>query len=1089
MNIKHIIWVILFTLCVHLGVAQKGQPHSNFKNWERISTDFFDVYFPGRYFKGANKVAHYAEIVRYELGVLYDYRPEQRYTLVFNAGAEEALRSNLELGRPDRGHGEFLLPKLEGYVVDPGTDRALYEETKKAVADLVQKEFAFGDRVGTALRSDILLYKPEWFEQGLKEYVADGWTFKDEMWLNSLGREDDLLNIAFEGEKKIHRIVRKSIWHFITHEYGEQKISEIFYLVNIAHSIESGIISVLGITLNTLTERWREYMLSRASSQRQGRIPMQNVNGLEEIPIKAGYTLTSFAYDPVHQRIAMYLNQRGKHSVWIYEIADKDYKRLPIQTGFITENADLLDFSLPLAWSPGGDYLVTTVFERKATQLVYYEVSTQTLSRFALRTDLYRILDIDWSHDGQTLALSARHNGRTDIFTTPALEANLNGITNDPFDNIQPQWSLDDRSIFFSSNRDTTGLRIENAMWESVYNNFDIYQYTLGQGKLNRLTNSPSFNEHMPYPLSRNDLAMVSDESGIYNVNLLNISQKSISSFTNLAGGIDKAYMDNKAFIAATPVAGGLRLFYGDFDDLRGDRTPVRTILRQEYETRFIEQQSRRKAEAAKKPKVEPKQEVVQNEPEQKPSDSQKETQKEEDEPVRYYLFDEDEEPYELKTPSTQPKRQQTITNSPSMLPSIFGDEPKPRWEDILVDRPVKAGNHWGVDHLGFNVNYHPIAGYGMQFDLGYSDLLKNHRISVSATPYFKIRNHDARARYDYLALRPDLYAEVKYKSRLYEQESIFSPLDTFNFQYSQIALTLGAAYPLNRHLSVGIEAGAERLVRNDLKLTSSELENESDNVLRGKAFLRFDNVLEREGYKIKGLQMELAGNGYYSLEMSDLAFYTISLSGAYYLPLIDNIVLATQFRAGISEAPDINGETNVEGRQSFYIGGYDNQIIGAEFEQGNSGRVEVEDIALGLYDFIYQDFRFPNRGFDFFARNGSRFVMTNFELRIPLSRILKTSLNSGSLYNLELIPFVDVGTVWDEGNPFDSKRPTDKQFVNSGPIVVELQTLKNPFLISFGSGLRTNVINYSMRIDLAWGIDDNTLQAPILMLSLARNF
>ena len=74
---------------------------------------------------------------------------------------------------------------------------------------------------------------------------------------------DDLLEMAFEGNEPIHRLIRKSIWHFITHEYGEQKISEIIYLVNISHSIESGIISVLGINLNTLTARWKEFLTVR----------------------------------------------------------------------------------------------------------------------------------------------------------------------------------------------------------------------------------------------------------------------------------------------------------------------------------------------------------------------------------------------------------------------------------------------------------------------------------------------------------------------------------------------------------------------------------------------------------------------------------------------------------------------------------------------------------------------------------------------------------------------------------------------------------------------------------------------------------
>ncbi|MEL7341798.1 MAG: hypothetical protein AAGM67_15055, partial [Bacteroidota bacterium] len=117
------------------------------------------------------------------------------------------------------------------------------------------------------------------------------------------------------------------------------------------------------------------------------------------------------------------------------------------------------------------------------------------------------------------------------------------------------------------------------------------------------------------------------------------------------------------------------------------------------------------------------------------------------------------------------------------------------------------------------------------------------------------------------------------------------------------------------------------------------------------------------------------------------------------------------------------------------------------------------------------------------------RYIMSTVELRMPLSRMAKSALNSKNLYSLELIPFIDVGTVWVEGNPFSDKNPTDTQILTNGPITVKLQTLKSPFLLGFGTGLRANVIGYSMRFDLAWGLDDGTLRAPMLMTSVGKNF
>jgi hypothetical protein len=92
-------------------------------------------------------------------------------------------------------------------------------------------------------------------------------------------------------------------------------------------------------------------------------------------------------------------------------------------------------------------------------------------------------------------------------------------------------------------------------------------------------------------------------------------------------------------------------------------------------------------------------------------------------------------------------------------------------------------------------------------------------------------------------------------------------------------------------------------------------------------------------------------------------------------------------------------------------------------------------------------------------------------------------------LYNLELIPFFDIGTTWSEGNPLSQKNPIDTEVIDSYPLTITVQTLKSPFIMGFGGGARMMIMGYWTRFDLGWGVDDFTILNPRLHLSLGKSF
>ncbi len=1091
------IWSLLLfiSFTVQPVVAQEGRTYSNPEGWQRVSTENFDVYYFGENESGARKTAKFAELARFEIGTIYDYKPEEKYSLIYLPGSDAFLQTNLDWKTSETETGVFTLPKRSGPVIDFGTSKQLFEEVKYQVAQQIFKEFAYGDRLGGAIQNQLLLYNPQWFYEGLAEYISSNWDFQDEIWLNSVRNGDELLELALEGDDHINRVVRKSIWHFIAHEYGEPKISEIIYLVNIAHSIESGLISVLGITLNTLTERWRDFVLSRKKLGRAGRSEIEQMPGLEKISIKHGYELTSFAYNEVEGIIAMYLHKRGLHRLYIYDISSESYIYTGVHSGATSERAQYLDFYYPMAWSPEGDILATTVYNNHKYELAYYNLSNKNAITQSLPKAIQSIHSLAWSHDGAQLALSAYGNGQSDIYVTPTNNPKFTAITNDRFDDIYPNWSLDDKKIFFSSNRSEASLDETPNVLRAYKKHFDVFafDYEVEGDSLQRITNTPSFNEFQVMPWSSFEVGYISDASGIQNLNRANIFLGQEEPLSNFSFGIQHLDVKDRSMVISTLSGEEQMLYVMDKDNFTVVRNPEPTMLRIEYDANY-----RKKLNEDKKEEEEEIAAISREEQTLRPipgnedevdnddeSDSEVEEEKNSaDQPVRYYLFDEEDEPYEVKAPQgTVFRPQPTTIQTQSLFNSVFMGEERPNLAEVDVSAAVRAKSSWTADYFMFGIKFDPIARYGLDVGVGFSDMLGNHNVQVRLSPFLRVRNRDANIRYNFAKYRVDFFAEGNITSRLFEQESAVATLDTLDFQFDRYDVKVGAEYPLLDRLVVGGEIGYNRISRKDLKLIRNELFDANDNVIKPGVYVRYSNVKEREGYKYFGLSAQANFDSYYSMEVSDFAFHTARVNVKGYYTLFNKIVLAAQVVSGVSFADTISE------RQQFYLGGIENILRGFEFEESNENTLEFSDVSSDLYNFSFQRFLTPSRGFDFFARNGSRYVLSNLEMRIPISRLVKHSLNSNPLYSMEFIPFVDVGVVWDEGNPFSSKKPTDTQIIGSNPVIVQLRTLKSPFLFGFGSGIRTNLIGYSIRLDLAWGLDDNTLQAPIFSVSLGRNF
>jgi hypothetical protein len=1062
----------LFCLLCTGTVLGQFQTFKDYSNWKQVSTDYFDVLYKDNDSKAASRVARYAEEIRFDLGVLFDFKPTERYTLIYFNDANELFQSNqtLEPQRDQPGTVQFVDPL--GRIVHQGSNEALYAAVKRETARLILQEFAYGTRLGSMVQTDMLQHSPDWYWEGLLEYVATGWTYEDEMWMTSI-RNEDLLELALEGDQHINRVVRKSVWHFITHEYGEPKISEIVYLVNIARSVESGIISVLGISLHTLTERWREYTKVRYSTQMQRRVSWDDMPGLSSVPQKEGYRVLSAAAHNGNGQVALFLEKMGKQSIWLYDLETGDFEESPIRMGYARQDARFVDFEPALAWHPNGNKLVTTIYEGKELQIVYWTPGSKDYKSQRLDGGIDKVMDLSWSPDGQKIAVSALHDGRTDIFLVNNGQSNLKALTDDAFDDRYPTWSQDNLSVFFSSNRDTTSLDIPHGAWESHATHFDLFRFDLEANVVLRLTRTPETNEIQPIAISGFELAYLSDETGVYNFHQVNIFTGERLGLSNLAVGAIAAQLSEEQVMVISSDHGQKTIYLFPLQNLQPGTQAEPTMMRVEYVSAFFEEERKKeKVEEAISELLQP----AQPEPQQPESP----VVEEKEEPVHYYIFDEEEEPYEARQLNLEDGRPSVFAQPKLPPPTIFGNQAKPVIEEVVVDNMGQAETKWKADYLGLNWNFDPVAMYGFRLNTSFSDVLEHQKVMLTVAPFvFSNNGTDASLTYEYKPMRMDFFAEAGYFSRQFRRENNLE-LDSLIFRYDQVRLNGGVRYPISSFASVEGSIGAYYIDRKDQQLLRQTPLSTSDGILRAGLGFRFDKTLEKEGFTYQGWKGNLFVDSYYSIAQRNMPFTRLQGEVRNYLNFYRNIVLATRLASAF----------NLPNQQvQYYMGGTNERFFPPISFQREDLEGRSNTIDTSLHSFHFQQFLMPVRGFRPNARQGTRYVMGSAELRLPLTRMARSALNSKALYNVELIPFIDVGTVWVDGNPFSDKNPTDTQILTNGPVTVKLQTLKSPFLVGFGTGLRATIIGYSLRFDLAWGVDDGTLRPPMLMTSVGKNF
>lgn len=1071
----------------------KAQTEPDDQEWQYVSTDYIKVYFQGDQGLMAERVAKYAERARLEVGRLYDFSPTKQYTLYYFPTSWESQAAFVDRDHNDR-QGSFKLLLPEAKVIHPGTQAKLYASVKKAVARLCLEELSGGTRFFAKLQSHNLLYSLAWYSEGIAAYVGEGWDEMDELNLvqlldasgqlsennksSSRQSKEELLDKALEGDNALNALARKSLWQYIGAEYGDEKIAEIIYLADISHSLNIGTVSVLGVTLPTLTSRWQQYCLDLVESNAKGR-PQLGAN-VKDAPIPEGMDLLGFSYEPKTDRYAMYLSSSTEQQVFIWKTGEDYLEETPIVSKVGARSKSVsFEGRLPVAWSKDGKKLVAPRMSGGDYVMTYLDLEATELLDVPVQHDVSNVLSIDWSHNGNLLVLSGLYRDRSAIFIGKPEAENFRLLSRDAADYQEPIFSFDDRWLYFASNRsiDTITWEIEKD-WNAYQRTYDLWGLDRDADTILRVSNTPNENERMPAMNNSFELWYRTDYSGVPSVARRNLFTGEASIMTDFAPGISAFGISEKKLIVQTIRDKEPALLNVSVGSLQVVDEPVRTITRK---ARVAALNKKQKALA---PSLPPILSENNNEPdEQNPSvEAPAEDSVKKKPAARYYIFDDDVTPYEAapkKTTTPTPQRYAATKRKPDM----------PDLGRIQVAPAEPAINRWEAEHASLMIDRDPLAGYIFGLEAHFADRFHKQSLDVEMAPIiglyenFKGTGGLGRLRYTRHAKSFDYFVEGQAKSYVYRRIDFVS--DSIQNRYSRWQLGLGVeAFPI-WNVRLGLRANLLGISKKDLYTIDLQrtLNDANDQFGHAAVTVAFDNRKGPENFPTEGWDISMEANAWQGFSDAKVSMQRIEGDFKKYTRLPNNIVWASRIKGGVGF-----GNTS----QRFFVGGTEGWVVPPLFFNREDLRTSQDNnIPVGLYENHFAKVVSPVRGFWFFSRSGDKYVVMNQELRIPIRRLNRRTLPERSLQGISFVPFLDVGTAWTEGNPFSSrnKYPTETRVVTNGPVTVELQTLKSPFILGFGTGLHAEVLSYLVKLDVAWSVDDNTLQSPAIMISIGNRF
>lgn len=1087
--VSGVVFFMLFTLAqtVHaqffsgsnMSFGKNRIQHNEERIWSLFRFENFDFYFYQDGRKLTINGAKYAYTALDQMTEKLGYKPGSKiHFIVFNS-MSEMKSSNIGLDNEIQYNTGGLTNVVDNkvFLYFNGRYADFEQQIRFGTAQVMVNQMLFGESISSNVKNSTLLSLPKWYIDGLVSFLASNWSVEldDKM-------RDGVMNGKYrkfnylEGEDAV--ITGHSIWKFVSDKYGSDVIPNIIYMTKVSRNVESGFLYVLGISFKNLMSDWYNYYSFLYTKQIKDRdVP---VNSGLDFKVKKRPFYYQVQMSPDGRYISYVFDKTNKKKLYIYDRETGKRKKL-YRLG--TKIDEMPDMTYPLtAWHPSSKLFAWEV-EKKGRRVLYlYNVEDQ--SREQIFIDQFnKITDMAYSPDGLWLVMSAVVNGQSDIFLYSTGSKSFKRITNDAYDDLNPRFVDNGRMIAFSSNRISDTLQYDVLTYLTDYSDtlfkqeyLDIFAYNVKTESpvLLRVTNTPAANETKPMPYSDGYFSYLSDESGINNMYL--------ARFDSTIAFVDTA-IHYRYFTKSFP-ASNYQYSIRDFESYGNSDFYTQSFTVDKRSVLSIYEKTDPKEIEVGEPvptnwAVEREILLYANEENKAVFEQQKKINNRQG----FISLQEDSEQVDVFNYSFSKNNTEL---KPDKKPSIKKDSAEVK--KFALPKQQNYDVEYGIDQLVsqldfsyLNTSYQPYAGYGPIyinsgnngfFQVGVSDLLEDYRIIGGMKLAFTLDNNEYFFSYENLKGRLDkqiILHRLSYEGSTDEGSSEISIL-----KYHLHDVNYILKWPLSQALAI---KGTGMFKYNNQVFQSINYDNLIEPDLHSLwAGLRLELVFDNTRNPMKniyyGLRYKVFSEYYQGINNKSLNLITVGADFRHYSKIHRTFIWANRFAYGTSF-----GST----RLLYFMGGVDNWFMPL-FDNTNLVNDRVE--------YGFQTLATNMRGFKQNIRNGNTFAVWNSELRFPVIRyLMNRPIKSEILNNFQIVGFGDLGSAWMGLNPYAEENTMVNQTYYQKPILVTLKNPRNPLVGGVGAGLRTVILGYFIRFDMAWGIEEGQWHSPRYYLSFTLDF
>jgi Tol biopolymer transport system component len=1039
MKIIKLVFFVLVSCC--FLSAQEGNFGKNkvqYKkfDWYFIQTDHFDIYF----YQGGEHLANFtaaaAESAYTSISKSFRYQLNNRVPLMVYNSHNDFQQTNVVNEYLEEGIGG-VTELFKNRVVIPfeGNYRQFRHVIHHELVHAVINDMFYGGSIQAIITNNIRLQIPLWMNEGLAEYEALKWDVNSDMFMRDATIHTYLPPIEYLSGYFAYR-GGQSVWFYIANKYGEQKIAEILHRVKGARNLDAGFKSAIGLSVSELSERWQkeqkvQYWPDIAKREEPADFATRITNHVKE----NNFYNTSPSISPQGDKIAFISDRDDYFDVYVISTIDNKIKK--IVDGQRAKNFEELHLLTPgMSWSPDGKKIALTA--KSGERDAIYLIDVNSGDEEKLEFDLDGIFSVDWSRQGNKLAFVGNTSTQSDIYTYDLNSKELTNVTRDIFSDADPQFSPDGKKIYFVSDRrnftESRFLPKNFKIAKFNYSQQDIYTVDLSSNKIERITNFDESDETNPV-LSPDGTKMlyVSDRNGIGNVYERDLNTGEDRPITNSITGVYQLSLS----------ADGNKLAFSSLNQAGFDIFLLKTPFEKKLTVTELEPTEYIKKRQLLAVKA---QDTAATEEKKKQPESDSAGVYGENVRIDFnnYVFNDDE----------PGKRDE----------NFFSSEKE---KNISVNNNVDDEGNYVVNKYKLNFSPDIIYGnaafstfYGVQGTtmMAFSDMLGDHQIYFLTNLLLDLKNSDYVLAYYYLPTLIDWGITGYHSARfLYNYDNLGN---LYLYRFRTWGIGLSASYPLDRFNRIEGSLSWMNLLRENLDYVSDPNNQQRSLIIPSLSYVH-DNTLWGYTAPNNGSRYNISAMISPSLGSNAIDFQTYSLDYRTYMKFWKNYSFVMRYSGGMSLGKNA---------QRFFIGGTDGWI-NREFENGSIPIYNIED-----YAFLTP--ALPLRGYNYNAKNGTKFALVNYELRYPFIQYLVTGGLPIALGNITGATFLDVGSSWTDEKAW--KGFTTNAYGN---------TVNVDMLIGTGFGVRMFLFGLPLKIDVAWSYTGEGFSIPKYYFSLGGDF